>query len=186
INPYGFSKLVVERMLADVGTAHQLPWVALRYFNAAGSDPEKEIGEMHDPETHLIPLVLAAARSGRPVQIFGVDYDTPDGTCIRDYVHVTDIADAHVRALHYLLAAGESCALNLANTRGYSVNEVIEAAEYICRRPIPVNIAPRRYGDPPVLVGSAERAYAVLGWEPARSGLEIQIEDAWNWLKSRN
>jgi UDP-glucose-4-epimerase GalE len=123
INPYGFSKLVVERMLADIAVSHQLPWVALRYFNAAGSDPENEIGEMHDPETHLIPLVLEAARSGLPVQIFGTDYDTPDGTCIRDYVHVTDIADAHVRALNHLLAAGESCAINLSNARGYSVKE---------------------------------------------------------------
>ncbi|MEA2981354.1 MAG: UDP-arabinose 4-epimerase [Alphaproteobacteria bacterium] len=186
INPYGFSKLVVERMLADIAVSHQLPWVALRYFNAAGSDPENEIGEMHDPETHLIPLVLEAARSGLPVQIFGTDYDTPDGTCIRDYVHVTDIADAHVRALNHLLAAGESCAINLSNARGHSVKEVIETAENICKHTIPVSIGARRHGDAPVLVGSAKRALAVLGWKPERSGLNIQIEDAWNWIKSRN
>jgi len=118
INPYGFSKLVVERLLADLGASHQLPWVALRYLNAAGSDPEKMIGEAHDPETHLIPLVLEAARGGTPVQIFGTDYPTPDGTCIRDYVHVMDIADAHVSALNYLIAGKPSSAFNLANARG--------------------------------------------------------------------
>jgi UDP-glucose-4-epimerase GalE len=186
INPYGFSKLVVERMLVELGMASQLPWVALRYFNAAGSDPEIEIGENHDPETHLIPLVLRAARSGVPVQVFGTDYNTPDGTCIRDYVHVTDIADAHVRALKHLLAAGKSSAFNLANARGYSVKEVIETAERICNRTVPVNIAARRHGDPPMLVGSAEWAWEVLGWRPDRSGLDVQIEDAWNWLMARN
>lgn len=182
INPYGFSKLVVERMLADVGAAQQLRWVALRYFNAAGSDPENEVGEDHDPETHLIPLVLRAGQSGIPVQVFGTDYDTPDGTCIRDYVHVTDIADAHVRAVKYLLAGGNNCAINLANARGYSVKEVIAAAELVCARAIPLTAAARRLGDPPVLVGSATRAKAILGWMPARSKLEIQIRDAWNYL----
>ena len=186
INPYGYSKFVVERMLADLGVAHQLPWIALRYFNAAGADPEKEIGEMHDPATHLIPLVLRAAQSGTPMQVFGTDYDTPDGTCIRDYVHVTDIAAAHVRALNYLLAQGKSCALNLANARGYSVKEVIKTAERICDRTISVNNTARRNGDPPVLVGSAERAHEILGWMPNRSDLDIQIQDTWNWLKSRH
>jgi UDP-glucose-4-epimerase GalE len=186
INPYGASKLMVEFILADVGTAHRLPWVALRYFNAGGSDPEGEVGEIHDPETHLIPLVLQAARSGVPVQIYGTDYDTPDGTCIRDYVHVTDIADAHVRALKYLLAGGKSCALNLANANGHSVMEVIATAERVCGRTIPVELGGRRIGDPPALVGSAERAHAVLGWSPARSGLDIQVRDAWNWFLLRN
>lgn len=186
INPYGVSKLVVEFMLADLGTAHRLPWIALRYFNAGGSDPENEIGEMHYPETHLIPLVLAAARSGTPIEIYGTDYDTPDGTCIRDYVHVTDLADAHVRALDYLLSGGESTALNLANANGYSVKEVIAVAERVCGRPIPVKFAKRRPGDPPVLVGSAARAHALLGWTSARSELDNQISDAWKWMLSRN
>ena len=186
INPYGFSKLVVERMLADLGVSHRLPWVALRYFNAAGSDPDGEIGEVHVPETHLIPLVLEAARGGAPIQIFGTDYDTPDGTCIRDYVHVMDIANAHVRALDYLLKGGASCALNLANARGYSVKEVIATAERVCGRPIPTKIAARRPGDPAALVGSAERARTVLGWTPDRSDLNVQIADAWKWIRSRN
>jgi UDP-arabinose 4-epimerase len=182
INPYGFSKLMVERVLADAGSVHRLPWVALRYFNAAGADPDREIGEDHDPETHLIPLVINAARTGVPLRIFGNDYDTPDGTCIRDYVHVMDIADAHVRALRYLLDGGESCVLNLANARGYSVKEVIATAENVCRRAIPVEIAVRRAGDPPILVGSAERAHATLGWAPKRSELAHQINDAWRWF----
>ena len=186
INPYGFSKLFVERMLADLGASHRLPWVALRYFNAAGSDPDGEIGERHDPETHLIPLVLEAARGGAPIQIFGTDYDTPDGTCIRDYVHVMDIADAHLRALDYLIAGGASGAFNLANERGHSVKEVIAAAERVCGRTVPVKIGARRAGDPPALVGTAARARAVLGWTPTRSGLDVQIADAWTWLRSRN
>ena len=186
INPYGFSKLVVERLLTDVGVSHKLPWVALRYFNAAGSDPEGKIGEDHVPETHLIPLVLDAVRSGVPIQIFGTDYDTPDGTCIRDYVHVTDIADAHLRAVEYLRVGGKSCALNLANAQGYSVREVIAAAERVCGRPVPTKIAARRPGDPPTLVGSAERARTLLGWTPTRSELDVQISDAWKWLRSRN
>ena len=186
INPYGFSKLVVERMLADLGGAQQLHWVALRYFNAAGSDPKNEIGEVHDPETHLIPLVLEAARSAIPVKIFGTDYNTPDGTCIRDYVHVMDIADAHVRALDYLLAGGQNRAFNLANERGYSVKDVVTTAEQVCGRAIPVSVAARRLGDPPVLIGCGALASTMLGWKPKRSELAVQIEDAWNWLRSRN
>ena len=128
INPYGHSKLFVERMLVDADNACGLPWVALRYFNAAGADPYGDIGEDHDPETHLIPLVLRAARDETAVEIYGIDYDTKDRTCVRDYIHVVDIADAHLRALEYLLAKRESCALNLANARGYSVKEVVAAA----------------------------------------------------------
>jgi UDP-arabinose 4-epimerase len=186
INPYGSSKLFVERMLADLNAACGLPWMALRYFNAAGADPHGEIGEAHDPETHLIPLVLAAARTGKPVRIYGDDYDTADGSCVRDYIHVSDIADAHVRAVDHLLYGGNSCALNLANARGYSVKEVIAAAATVCGRAIPLEIAARRPGDPPVLIGDASRAHALLGWKPARSNLEIQIADAWKWLKWRN
>jgi UDP-glucose-4-epimerase GalE len=182
INPYGHSKLFVERMLADLNVAYGLPWVALRYFNAAGADPDGEIGEAHNPETHLIPLVLAAAHAGVTVRIFGNDYETPDGTCIRDYIHVDDIADAHVRALDYLRNGGKSCALNLANERGYSVKEVIEVAEKVCGRSIMSEIAPRRAGDPPILIGDASRVHALLSWFPTRSNLKTQIRDAWNWM----
>jgi UDP-arabinose 4-epimerase len=181
INPYGFSKLVAERMLIDLGAVHEFRSVSLRYFNAAGADPNGEIGEMHDPETHLIPLVIKAACDGTAVQVFGVDYDTPDGTCVRDYIHVTDIAGAHVSALNYLLGGGTSCALNLANTHGHSVKEVIATTERVCGRTVRLKAAPRRIGDPPVLVGNAERARALLGWQPVRSDLQIQITDAWNW-----
>jgi len=185
INPYGYSKLFVERLLADLNVAYRLPWVSLRYFNAAGADPDGEIGEAHEPETHLIPLVIGAARTGAEVRIFGTDYQTPDGTCVRDYVHVSDIADAHVQALNYLLKGGESCALNLANARGYSVKEVIAAAERVCGYTIHSEIAPRRPGDPPTLIGDSSRAGATLGWKPARSELDMQITDAWNWTKRR-
>jgi UDP-glucose-4-epimerase GalE len=183
INAYGYSKLFVERVLADLTVACGLPWIALRYFNAAGADPDGEIGEAHDPETHLIPLVLAAARTGAPVRIFGKDYDTPDGTCVRDYVHVSDIADAHVRALDYLLEGGSSCALNLANARGYSIKEVIAVAEKVCRGTVPLEIVGRRPGDPPILIGDAALARVVLGWRPVHSDLETQIRHAWNWIE---
>ena len=186
INPYGWSKLFVERMLADLSRACGLQWMALRYFNAAGADPEGEIGEMHDPETHLIPLVLEAARTGTPVRIYGDDYPTIDGSCVRDYIHVSDIADAHVRALEYLLRGGDSCALNLANARGYSVNQVIAAAEKVCGHCITRQVVARRPGDPPVLIGDASRARMLLGWYPTRSHLEVQIADAWKWMKRQN
>ncbi len=182
INPYGFSKLVVERLLSDLESVYGLRSVSLRYFNAAGADPEGEIGEEHNPETHLVPLVLEAARDGTAVRVLGTDYETPDGTCIRDYIHVSDIADAHLLALDYLLKGGASCALNLANARGYSVKEVIATAERICGRSVRMEMAPRREGDPPILVGSAMRAQSLLGWRPTRSALEIQIADAWNWM----
>lgn len=185
INPYGWSKLFVERILADLDQAYNLPSVSLRYFNAAGADPEGEIGEMHSPETHLIPLVLMAARDGTTVKIYGADYDTPDGTCIRDYIHVTDISNAHLRALEYLLSNGKTCSLNLANTRGYSVREVIATAERVSGLPITAEVASRRAGDPPVLVGAVEKARSILNWKPARSELDQQIGDAWNWLNSQ-
>jgi UDP-arabinose 4-epimerase len=186
ISPYGFSKFAVEQLLANIGVTHLLPWIALRYFNAAGSDPGLEVGEQHHPETHLIPLVLEAALRGAPVDIFGTDYETPDGTCIRDYVHVMDIAEAHVRALNYLLNGGSSCALNLANSRGHSVKEVIACAEQVCNRAIAIKPLPRRQGDAPVMVGSADRARIMLGWVPSRSSLEVQIRDAWRWRCSLN
>jgi UDP-glucose-4-epimerase GalE len=185
INPYGHSKLFVEQLLRDLNIAYGLPWVSLRYFNAAGADPEGEIGEAHEPETHLIPVTITAARTGEEVKIFGADYPTPDGTCVRDYIHVSDIADAHVRALTYLLDAHESCALNLANARGYSVREVIAAVERVCGSAVRSKIWSRRPGDPPILVGAADRARALFGWKPERSELENQIADAWRWVKSR-
>jgi UDP-glucose-4-epimerase GalE len=183
INPYGFTKYVVERILADLDHAHGLRSVALRYFNAAGCDPDGDTGEAHDPETHLIPLVLAAARDGTAITVFGDDYDTADGTCVRDYIHVTDLADAHVRALKYLMSEGKTCALNLANARGYSVMDVINTAERVCGKPIKIKMAPRRDGDPPALIGSSDRARQLLGWVPARSALDVQIADAWRWMQ---
>jgi UDP-arabinose 4-epimerase len=182
INPYGRSKLFVEQLLRDLNVAHGLPWIALRYFNAAGADADGEIGEAHEPETHLIPLALTAAHKGTALKIFGNDYDTLDGTCVRDYVHVSDIADAHVKALNFLLSGGESCALNLANSRGYSVNEVVTTAERVCGKAIKVAISERRPGDPAILIGDARRARAVLGWSPCRSDLETQIRDGWKWM----
>jgi UDP-arabinose 4-epimerase len=186
INPYGRSKLFVEQLLRDLNCAHGLPWVALRYFNAAGADAEGDIGESHDPETHLIPLAIAAAQKGKTLQIFGSDYDTPDGTCVRDYVHVSDIADAHVRALKYLLLGGESSVFNLANARGYSVKEVVSTTERVCGKAINVELSPRRPGDPAILIGDARRARAVLGWNPSRSELETQIRDGRNWMEKRD
>ena len=183
INPYGYTKLVVERMLADIDAVYGVRSVSLRYFNAAGSDPEGEIGEQHDPETHLIPLVLRAARDGTPMRVFGDDYETPDGTCVRDYIHVCDLADAHVRALEYLLAGGKTTAFNLANARGYSVRDVITVAEKVCGRPVRVEMTARRPGDPPVLIGAAGVAEKVLGWKPAHSDLAGQITDTWNWMR---
>jgi UDP-glucose-4-epimerase GalE len=182
INGYGFSKIAIERALADLGTA--FPWISLRYFNAAGADPQGELGEQHEPETHLIPSVLNSARSGTIVTIYGNDYDTPDGTCVRDYVHVMDIAEAHVRALEHLLKGGPSGAFNLGNTKGYSVREVVALCEQVCGRKIPTVIGPRRSGDPPVLIGSAKKARNLLGWIPQRSDLVTQIQDAWNWICS--
>lgn len=186
INPYGYSKLVVERMLGDLDAAHGLRSVSLRYFNAAGADPEAEIGEAHEPETHLIPLVLAAARDGTAIKVFGNDYDTADGTCIRDYVHVLDIADAHVRALRYLIDGGTTCAVNLANERGYSVLEVVATAERVTGKSIQVELMPRRLGDPAILIGAPEKARRLLGWKPERCDLEVQIRDAWRWMMLRS
>lgn len=182
VNPYGASKLAAERMIADAAAAGLVQAVMLRYFNAAGADPAGEIGENHTPETHLIPLVLDAIL-GRiaQVQVNGDDYDTPDGTCVRDYIHVSDLADAHVRALRYLLDGGETVALNLGNGRGASVRDVIQTAERVTGRRAPVAVGPRRIGDPPVLIGDATRAREVLGWRPARGTLDLQIGDAWRW-----
>jgi UDP-glucose-4-epimerase GalE len=182
INPYGDSKLAVERLLEWMGAAGQIRWVALRYFNAAGADTEGELGEEHEHETHLIPLAIGAALKQRePLKVFGTDYPTPDRTAIRDYIHVTDLASAHVCALQYLGRGGESQALNLGTGRGVSVLEVIAMVQTVGGRAVPTVTAPRRPGDPPILVASPERARRVLQWEPSHSNLETTIKTAWNW-----
>ncbi|MBF0375821.1 MAG: UDP-glucose 4-epimerase GalE [Alphaproteobacteria bacterium] len=182
VNPYGRTKLAVEWMLRDFARAYGLGWVALRYFNAAGADPDGEIGEAHHPETHLIPLALDAAAGRRPeIAVFGTDYPTPDGTCVRDYVHVADLASAHLLGLRRLEQGGSSDAFNLGNGAGFSVAQVIEAAGRVVGRPVPTRMAPRRLGDPPALVGDPSRAHAELGWRPARPGLDAMIADAWRW-----
>lgn len=182
INPYGMSKLMVEQMLADFARAHGLRSTPLRYFNAAGASPDGEIGEAHDPETHLIPLALAAAAGQGPeLTVFGDDYPTPDGTCIRDYIHVSDLADAHVRALHYLEEGGPSRAFNLGTGAGVSVREILDSVERVTGRAVPCRTGPRRPGDPPVLVADASRAKRDLGWQPRLSDIDTIIATAWKW-----
>jgi UDP-arabinose 4-epimerase len=186
VNPYGYTKLVVERMLRDAEVAHGTRHVALRYFNAAGADPDGELGEMHDPETHLIPLVLFAAMGRQPsIKVFGSDYPTTDGTCIRDYVHVCDLADAHVAALDWLAAGEGSSAFNLGNGRGFSVAEVVQTARQVTGLTIKTELAPRRSGDPPVLISESSRARKLLGWEPKFPNLGRQIDHAWKWFRNR-
>jgi UDP-arabinose 4-epimerase len=186
INPYGASKLACEQMMDGFDAAYGIASVRLRYFNAAGADPEGEIGEDHDPETHLVPLVLDAALGRREaVQIFGTDYPTPDGTAIRDYIHVADLADAHVKALRHLLAGGATQALNLGTGQGASVREVVAAAEQVVGRPIPQVVAPRREGDPPVLTADPTRANELLGWQPRYPGLAEMVAHAWAWHRQR-
>ena len=182
VNPYGRTKLAVEMLLRDLGDAFGIRSVVFRYFNAAGADPDRRIGEDHRPETHLIPLVLDAA-SGRREQIsvFGTDYPTPDGTCIRDYIHVDDLASAHVLGLDWLVDGGESLSLNLGTGSGYSVREVIDTARIVTQTEIPVVETDRRPGDPPQLVSGSARAREILGWEPVRSDLATLIGDAWGW-----
>ena len=184
INPYGRSKLMIEWMLKDFDAAYDLKFIALRYFNAAGADPDAEIGEDHSPETHLIPLILDAALEKRDhLEIFGTDYDTPDGTCIRDYIHVSDLADAHLLALEYLRGGGESDAFNLGNGNGFSVRQVIDSAAKVTGCDIPYLDSDRRPGDPPVLIGDSEKIRQVLGWNPVQNQLETIIETAWQWQK---
>lgn len=187
INPYGATKLMVERMLADFDGAHGLKSVCFRYFNAAGADPQARLGEDHNPETHLIPLVLLAAMGRRKsISVFGTDYPTPDGTCIRDYIHVSDLASAHVLGLEYLLKGGESAQFNLGNGNGFSVRAVIDAAKQVTGREINVVESDRRPGDPPVLVGSSDRARTILGWNPQYADLQTIITHAWNWHQKRH
>ncbi|MGV7223438.1 MAG: UDP-glucose 4-epimerase GalE [Nitrospinales bacterium] len=184
INPYGRSKLMIEWILQDFAVAYDFKFVSLRYFNAAGADPDAEIGEDHHPETHLIPLVLDAVQGRRDhLEIFGTDYDTADGTCIRDYIHVADLADAHLLALEYLRNGGESNVFNLGNGNGFSVREVIAAAKVLTGCDIPCLEGDRRPGDPAVLIGSSDKIRDVLGWEPVHNRLENIIETAWRWHK---
>jgi UDP-glucose 4-epimerase len=187
INPYGMSKLMVEQILEDFDRAYGLRSVRFRYFNAAGADPQGRLGEDHDPETHLIPLVLLTALGQRDhITVFGTDYKTPDGTCIRDYIHVTDLADAHVLGLQYLLDDGETSVFNLGNGDGFSVKEVITAAREVTGLAIAVEEGPRRAGDPAILIGSATKARKVLGWDPQYSQIEVILSHAWQWHQKRH
>lgn len=185
-NPYGNTKLAVERLLADCDAAYGLKFMALRYFNAAGADESAQIGELHEPETHLIPNLFKAARGQiEHIQLFGTDYPTRDGTCIRDYVHVNDLARAHLLALDVLLADGKSAVYNLGSNNGFSVKEVIDQAEVIIGKKIPVVDAPRRPGDPAILIASSEKIKQELGWNPDYESLDKIIHTAWQWhLKS--
>lgn len=183
LNPYGMSKRLIETVLEDRAQAFGLRYAALRYFNAAGADPDGEAGETHDPETHLIPLALQAARGGGPsVTLFGDDYDTPDGTCIRDYVHVADIASAHVLALKRMLESENLGPLNLGTGIGHSVREVLQACRAVTGRSVPVDIGPRRPGDPPRLIADSCQARKVLGWTPAFTDIRSIVNTAWAWM----
>lgn len=187
VNPYGFTKLVIEQALRDYQHAYGLQWVAMRYFNAAGLDPEGDLGERHDPETHAIPLALLAAMRHTEFEVFGTDYDTPDGTAIRDYIHVCDLADAHVRAIGYLHEGGESTAFNLATGQGTSVRQVIDAVERATGRSVPVKLAARRPGDPPVLYATARKAQDLLGWVPHYTDIGQIVKSAADWfVRNRN
>ncbi len=187
INPYGATKLMVERILSDFHTAYDFKSVRFRYFNAAGADPDGRLGEDHNPETHLIPLVLQTALGKREfISIFGTDYPTPDGTCIRDYIHVNDLADAHVLGLKYLLDGGDSEVFNLGNGNGFSVKEVIETAKLVTGREIPIKECDRRPGDPPSLIGSGDKARKILNWQPQYSSLKDILVHSWHWHQQRH
>jgi UDP-glucose 4-epimerase len=184
INPYGHTKLHMEHMLGDYSRAYGMSFAALRYFNAAGAAQDGTLGEHHDPETHLIPLVLEVAQGKREeILLFGDDYDTPDGTCIRDYIHVEDLADAHLRALALLQSGERSILCNIGTGTGFSVKEVVEAARRVTGHPIPARVVPRRDGDPPRLVSGGTRARDLLGWEAKRPGLDDILGDAWRFAQ---
>ncbi|MFM7405356.1 MAG: UDP-glucose 4-epimerase GalE [Cuspidothrix sp.] len=187
INPYGETKLMVERMLTDFDVAYNFKSVCFRYFNAAGANPQGLLGEDHNPETHLIPLVLQTALGKREsIAIFGTDYPTPDGTCIRDYIHVNDLADAHILGLEYLLNGGKSQVFNLGNGNGFSVKEVIAAAEDVTGMIISVQECDRRPGDPPALIGTSEKAQKILNWQPKYPGIKDIVSHAWQWHQKRH
>jgi UDP-glucose-4-epimerase GalE len=187
INPYGVSKFFVEKILYWYEMAYRIRHMNLRYFNAAGADHDGEIGEDHDPETHLIPLVIAAAQGVNPTfEIFGTDYDTADGTAVRDYVHVCDLARAHVNALDYLLAGGHSVSVNLGTGRGDSIRDVISAVEAVSGRSVPVVESPRRAGDPPTLIANPQLGQTLLRWAPVQSDLQTIVRSAWQWHQKRS
>lgn len=184
-NTYGETKLSMEKMFKWTGLAHGLRYVSLRYFNACGAHVSGQIGEAHNPESHLIPLILQVPNGKREfIGVFGDDYPTKDGTCVRDYIHVTDLAQAHIRAMDYLMAGGESNIFNLGNGVGFTVNEVIETARKVTGHPIPAKVSPRRAGDPAQLIASSDKARTVLGWKPEHDSLEEIIATAWNWHKN--
>ncbi len=187
LSPYAASKRVVEQMLGDFDQAYGLKSVIFRYFNASGAEPTGLLGEDHDPETHLIPLALLTTLKKREfLSIFGTDYDTPDGTAVRDYIHICDLADAHILGLEYLLQGGESNLFNLGNGNGFSVREVIETTKKVTGLPLPVKEGDRRAGDAPILVGSSEKAQKILGWQPQYADLEKIISHAWQWHQQRH
>ncbi len=185
VNPYGESKVMVETLLRWFDQIHGLTSVCLRYFNASGADPEGRLGEEHEPETHLIPLVLRAVATGKPVTVFGGDYDTPDGTCIRDYIHVNDLAQAHILAVEHLAGGGASSQFNVGTGTGHSVLEMIRAVETVTGKQVPYTIGPRREGDPPRLVAGSDKLRAALGWSPQYADLETIVRHAWNFAISR-
>jgi|SRR5579864_4371396 len=185
VNPYGESKVLVETILGWLDSYRGLRTIALRYFNACGADPDSGLGEEHDPETHLIPLLLRAVVTDNPITIFGDDYDTPDGTCVRDYIHVTDLAEAHLVALEKLLAGGASDAFNVGTGTGHSVMEVLRAVEEVTGRTVPYQIGPRRAGDPPVLVANSDKLQRALAWKPRFPELTDIVATAWQFEKNR-
>jgi UDP-glucose 4-epimerase len=181
VNPYGESKVMVETLLRWFDEIHHITSVCLRYFNASGADPEGHLGEEHEPETHLIPLLLRAVLTGRPITLFGADYDTPDGTCIRDYIHVDDLARAHILALEHLISGGPSDQFNVGTGTGHSVLEMVRAVEEVTGRKVPYVLGPRREGDPPVLVAASEKLRTRLGWTPQYTDLHSIVEHAWRF-----
>jgi len=186
VNPYGETKVMVEKILGWLDQYSGLRSIALRYFNACGADPESELGEEHEPETHLIPLLLKAVVTDQPVTLFGDDYDTPDGTCVRDYVHIVDLAEAHALALQSLLAGGPSNQFNVGTGVGHSVLEVLRAVEEVTGRTVPYDMGPRRAGDPPTLVANSEKLKRTLGWQPKYPELTSMVATAWNFQKRKH
>lgn len=187
INPYGRSKLMVEQIIQDYASAYGIRYAILRYFNAAGADPGGQIGEDHDPETHLIPILLQTVQGRRDyAEVYGTDYDTPDGTAIRDYIHVTDLAGAHVLALKYLAQSHQNLCINLGTGQRHSVIEIIQAVQQVTGKPVTYRTVGRRLGDPPVLVAKADRAYSLLGWKPDFIDIQATISTAWNWHHSQS
>lgn len=185
INPYGESKVMVEKVLEWMDRYQEFRSIRLRYFNACGADPESGLGERHDPETHLIPLILRAVQSGNPVTLFGEDYPTLDGTCIRDYIHVSDLAEAHIAAVEHLLNDGASEVFNVGTGQGRSVKEVVAAAERVTGKAVPHTFGPRREGDPPSLVADSSKLQKALGWSPRRAELDCIVQDAWSFIQAQ-